>query len=267
MNYILLLLAISLTRADSELIDAYDKVILHSKVIVGYNATASSPNDGNHTKALTFGGGLYDQAGVDQFRYDGINWLTYQFGVNFSQGTLRPIDGALLLPGVGTLIAYATGDDFATRYIFDSTEKKVGKDNNWIVFKVGVLAVLSSTGTFPPGCVMAGTPFSPGDVIGFTYNNYLEVDHQEHWKIPGTKWRRIINVRSEEVSKTFTNYQGLSDTFGKEIFIECRTAACQIADQGNKGYNAVHVTQRKDSNGVITYRAQSFATFPDIIHY
>lgn len=258
MQYFILLLVLAFfiqVKCDPT-IKAYDRVILHAKDVLNPTNNIGNVLDPLQTRMKTFGGGLYTQAQANQVTDNTTSFISQRFGLNFSAGFYNSAIGSYSL-SVGTLYPYATGDDYQYRLIFDSDYEKVGKENDWIIFDVGYLAIMNSTGVFPGG-VMFNTSFVPGDIIGFTYYNYLDTSKKDKWTTPGCKCREIIATQTEQPSKQIINSQGLTEQFIKGITFD---------QNGRRGFNSNQVTSTRQMDGTIIQSTRNFMTFPQIIRY
>lgn len=242
------------TKVKKSKISAYPRVLFHAKDVVNPSPGLGSVLDPLHHKMLTFGGGLYTQAEIDQIKLDAFSFFLKRYGLDFTTATYDPTIGSYSLAGYGTLYPYATGDDYLYRLAYDSTNSSVGKKQNHIIFDCGLLMVMSGDGIFPGG-EMGGTEYKNSWIVGYTFYNYLDTDHPDQWTQPGTDTRESVLTLSKWPVISQANSQGLTEQFIKEEVV--------LAD-GTVGFLTNMVTYTRIDENTVVQSTRATLTFPQI---
>jgi len=235
-------------------ISAYNRVLLHAKDVVNPTPGLFGVLDPLNHKMLTFGGGLYTQAQINQLKQDAFAFFMSRYGLDLNAAIYDATIGSYTLAGYGTLYPYATGDDYKYRLSYDSTDPSVGKKQNMIIFDCGWLMVMSNDGVFPLGD-MQGTAFKKGWIVGYTFYNYLDTDHPDKWIVPGSGTRETVLTTSNWPVVSQVNSQGFTEQYIKERV---------VLEDGTEGFMTNFVAYTRLDENTVVQNTRATLTFPQI---
>lgn len=243
-------------------VPGYNRTIFYYKDIDVATNTPESTLDFNHTKAKTFGDGLYSEAEAAALFPTAVNFVIQRFGFNFSQGIYVPSLDAWMLPGYGIMFPICFGADRRTRLGYDEgddTDRDIGRNGNWIVFTVGHVVQITGTGTYTSGtAALTNMTYAPGDILGINEQNYLDTNRQHHWNRPGSRSRRRLLIRSLFPSKIVPSGQpGISHTLVNDHYID--------PDTNEVGFGAgILLGTRSDDGQMFIQSSRNLITFPRV---
>lgn len=246
---LLLIVLLSYNLVSANLVAAYERTILHNKDISPPTNSLNNVLDPGQNKMVNYDNGtVFTRADADNITTDAMNFLNYQFGLDFLSGFYNATEGSYAI-AQGKLYTFGNGFDFLYRLILDSLNPFVGLKNDMFVLDVGYIGFMSGSGLFPGG-VMSGKPYYGGNMLAYTMYAYLK--ESERGKDVPHKIKERIIIRTEVAGINYLNPQGLPEQLIKGVVIDGR---------GRKGFNTVLVTATQDPDGTIHQRLKSELNF------
>ena len=161
--------------------NTYDRIVVAAKNVYNYTTASGRVIDPFCVNSRNFLG--HSTADCLEQRERVNEHLIARFGIDvLGTGTYNATTDTWALP-YGVLISYSNGNDLRYRLIYDSWNYKVEKKNAHIAYLWGYLFQFTTSGVFPGG-VMAGRPFSAGQIVGRTKLLWLDLRKQADWNNP-----------------------------------------------------------------------------------